>query len=158
RKEIELPDEESGKPAKLLLGRIVDQDSVYINGHFVGTTGYQYPPRRYEIPAGILKGGKNILVVRVINSSGMGGFIKDKPYRLIVAGQSIDLTGDWKYQLGTTANPLPAPTFFQYKPLGLFNAMIAPLTNYSIKGVIWYQGEANTSKPDEYKKLFIELI
>jgi len=158
RKEIELPDEASGKPAKLLLGRIVDQDSVYINAHFVGTTGYQYPPRRYDVPPGVLKGGRNIIVVRVINSSGKGGFIKDKPYRLTVAGQSTDLTGEWKYQLGTTANPLPAPTFFQYKPLGLFNAMIAPLINYSVRGVIWYQGEANTSSPGDYEKLFTALI
>jgi sialate O-acetylesterase len=158
RKEIDLPDQASGKGAKLLLGRIVDQDSVYINGRFVGTTGYQYPPRRYDVPAGVLKGGKNIIVVRVINSSGKGGFIKDKPYRLTVDGQTIDLKGEWKYQLGTIANPLPAPTFFQYKPLGEFNAMIAPLINYSIKGVIWYQGESNASKPDEYAKFFAALI
>jgi sialate O-acetylesterase len=158
RKEIDVPAVMTGIPARLLLGRIVDRDSVYVNGQFAGTIGYQYPPRRYELPAGLLKPGKNTIVIRVINSSGRGGFVPDKPYRLMAAGQTIDLTGSWAYQLGVTADPLPASTFFQYQPGGLFNAMIAPLLPYPIKGVIWYQGEANTGKPAEYRSLFSTLI
>lgn len=158
RKEVDVPASLTGIPAKLLLGRIVDRDSVYVNGRFAGTIGYQYPPRRYELPAGLLKPGKNTIVVRVINSSGRGGFVADKPYQLSAAGQTIDLTGSWSYQLGAAADPLPEPPFFQYKPLGLFNAMVAPLIPYPIKGVIWYQGEANTGKAEEYRRLFPALI
>jgi len=158
RKEINVPQQMAGKPAKLLLGRIVDMDVVYVNGVMSGTTGYQYPPRRYELPAGVLKLGKNIIVVRVINNSGRGGFVLDKPYTLTAAGQTIDLTGEWQYNLGTTAKPLPPSTFFQYKPEGLFNSMIAPLVNYQIRGVVWYQGEANTSNPGVYSKSFPALI
>ena len=41
----------------------------------------------------------------------------------------------------------------QNQPTALYNAMIAPLINYSIKGFLWYQGEANTSRAEEYAKL-----
>ncbi len=146
------------QPAKLLMGRIIDADSVFVNGVFVGTTSYQYPPRRYEVPAGVLQAGKNILTVRVINSSGKGGFVPDKPYTLTVGHKTIDLTGDWKYQLGAEMEPLGPPTFIRWKPGGLYNGMLAPLFNYTIKGAIWYQGESNASRAKEYRTLFPAMI
>ncbi|KAA9355309.1 sialate O-acetylesterase [Larkinella humicola] len=158
RKEIDVPVEMTNKPAKLFLGRIVDSDSVFINGTFVGTIGYQYPPRRYTLPANLLKPGKNTLVVRVINTAGKGGFIPDKPYQLIAGGQTINLKGPWQYQVGATAEAQPGTTFFQYKPEGLFNGMIAPLVKCALKGVIWYQGEANTNNADEYRQTFPAVI
>src|SRR5690606_15851283 len=82
RKKINLPSSMAGRSAKLLLGRIVDSDSVYFNGKFIGTTGYQWPPRRYNVPEGVLKEGENVIVVRVINSSGTGGFVPEKEYSL----------------------------------------------------------------------------
>jgi sialate O-acetylesterase len=158
RKKIEVPASMIDKPAKLELGRIVDADSVFINGKFVGATGYQYPPRRYELPAGILKEGTNTIVIRVVSNSGSGGFVPGKRYELTTANDTVDLKGEWKYKTGSIMKPLPAQTFIRWKPVGLYNAMIAPLTNYSIKGVIWYQGEANTSHPGDYKDLMQTLI
>ncbi len=158
RKDVQVPATMVGNPAKLLLGRIVDADSVFINGVFVGTTGYQYPPRRYNIPSGLLKKGVNTIVVRVISNIGKGGFITDKEYILEAEGQEIDLKGNWKYQVGAIMDPLESQTFIRWKPLGLYNAMIAPLVKYSIKGVIWYQGESNTGRPKEYLTLFPALI
>lgn len=158
RKEIELSESMAGSTATLLLGRIVDWDSVYVNGVFVGTTTYQYPPRRYTIPENILRAGKNVIVVRIINNSGKGGFIKDKPYMLIAGNDTVDLKGEWRYRLGVAMKPLPPQTFIEYKPTGLFNGMIAPLVHYAIRGVIWYQGESNTSNPSEYQQLFPRLI
>jgi len=131
---------------------------VYVNGVLVGTTAYQYPPRRYEIPAGILKPGKNIFVVRVINSAGKGGFVVDKPYWFGVGDDRISLEGKWRYRLGTTAEPLPSTTFFQYQPSGLFNGMIASLVGYRVKGVIWYQGEANAGEAYAYRSMFPTMI
>lgn len=158
RKEIELTAEQAAQPAKLNLGRIVDADSVFINGAFIGTTSYQYPPRWYKVPANVLKAGKNTIVVRIINNSGNGGFVLDKLYNLTVGEQKINLKGEWQYKLGATMEPTPGMTFIRWKPVGLYNAMIAPLLNYRIKGVIWYQGEANTGKPEEYKTLFPTMI
>jgi sialate O-acetylesterase len=159
RKEIDLPASMTGKPARLLLGCIVDSDSVYINGIFVGTTSYQYPPRKYDIPENVLKTGKNTIVVRVVNNTGSGGFVKEKTYQLIAGDQTVDLKGEWQYQIGAIMDPLPEATFVYWRqPLGFYNGMIAPLLNFKIKGVIWYQGESNTGKPLEYRQLFPALI
>jgi sialate O-acetylesterase len=158
RKEVNIPASMIGKDAKLNLGRIVDADSVFVNGIFVGNTTYQYPPRRYIIKSGILKEGINLITIRVINNAGRGGFVEDKPYDLVAGNDRIDLSGEWKYRLGTEMEPLKGETFIRWKPLGLYNAMLAPLLSYSIKGVIWYQGEANTKDPVEYRKLFPALI
>lgn len=147
-----------GKTAHIELGRIVDADSVFVNGNFVGTTSYQYPPRKYTFDTKFLKEGKNEIVVRVINNSGKGGFVTDKPYELVVGDQTLDLKGKWKYKLGAKMEALPSQTFIRWKPVGLYNAMIAPLTNYSIKGVLWYQGESSTKNPSEYGDLMETLI
>ncbi|MFC3158427.1 sugar-binding domain-containing protein [Chryseobacterium arachidis] len=58
RKNFELPASMDGKFARLYLGVMVDSDSVFVNGKFVGSTSYTYPPRKYDIPGGILKQGK----------------------------------------------------------------------------------------------------
>lgn len=163
RKEINVPASIAGKPAKLFMGSIVDADQTYVNGVQVGNITYQYPPRRYEVPATLLKAGKNVIVVRVVNTLGKGGFVPDKPYYLTAGGQSIDLRGDWEYQVGQVYDPIkynnPEMNFaFQNEPRGLYNAMVAPVIQYRIKGILWYQGEANTSKPKEYEQLLPALI
>ncbi|MFC1838641.1 sialate O-acetylesterase [Thermodesulfobacteriota bacterium] len=158
RKEITVPASMTGKPAKLWLGRVVDADTTYVNGKVVGSVTYKYPPRIYDIPGDLLKAGKNVITIRVINNSGQGGFYPDKPYKLSTGDRTIDLKGPWKYKLGAVMEPLPGQTFIRWKPMGLYNAMIAPLLNYKIKGVIWYQGESNAGKPLEYDELFAALI
>ncbi len=158
RRSFDLPTSMAGKPATLDLGRIVDADSVFLNGMFAGTTSYQYPPRWYDIPPGVLRAGKNVVVVRVINSAGKGGFVPDKPYQLSSAGGTVDLRGPWLYRLGARMDPLGSQTFIRWKPLGLYNAMIAPLVKYTMTGVIWYQGESNATRALEYRRLFPALI
>ncbi|MFY9153555.1 MAG: sialate O-acetylesterase [Prolixibacteraceae bacterium] len=158
RKNIELAENLAGKPALLEMGRIVDSDSVFVNGKFAGTTSYQYPPRRYTIEPGILKAGKNNLTVRVVSQSFSGAFIKDKPYQLTIGGQSTDLKGNWKYKIGAKCGPGPSSTFFPGKPLGLFNAMLSPIVNYSLKGMVWYQGESNADRANEYRSVLSTLI
>ncbi|WP_200978051.1 sialate O-acetylesterase [Echinicola sp. 20G] len=144
--------------AYLLLGTIVDSDSVYINGQFVGATAYQYPPRRYSVNKNVLRHGKNVLVARVINERGLGGFVKDKPYQIELNGEIIDLKYDWKYKQGAAMPALPEQTFIRFKPLGLYNAMIAPLKQFSVKGVLWYQGESNVGEAYHYKEQMAALI
>lgn len=159
RKEITLSKSEAGKAAFLNLGRIKDADVTYINGVKVGNVTYEYPPRWYDIPSGILKEGKNIIAVRITNGSGKGQFIADKPYYLEIGGQKIDLTGSWKYKIGAKMQKMaPGQTFIRWKPTGLYNSMINPLINYKVKGFIWYQGESNTGKPKEYGDLLTTMI
>jgi sialate O-acetylesterase len=165
RKEINLPAGMAGKPAKLFLGRIVDADNVYVNGVLSGSVTYQYPPRRYNLPSGLLKPGKNTIVVRVTNNSGKGGFVPEKPYWLVAGTDSIDLRGEWLYKVGQVFRPvaqgpgaLTPVLSMQNEPTGLYNTMVAPLINYRVKGILWYQGESNSGKPQEYGKLLPALI
>lgn len=158
RKEITLPASCSGKQALLELGRIVDSDSVFVNGRFTGTTSYQYPPRRYNIAPGILKAGKNNITVRVVSQTGEGAFIKEKPYQLDVDGQIYDLKGTWKYNIGVRCDPSPFLTFFPGEPLGLYNAMLSPIVSYALKGMVWYQGESNAGRANQYKAVMSTLI
>ncbi len=158
RKEVDIPASMTGKTAKLELGRIVDQDFVYVNGALVGTTGYQYPPRKYSLDSTLLREGKNTLAIRIVSQSGKGGFVLDKPYYLAAGNDTIDLKGNWKYRIGTRMDALEGPTFIRWKPGGLYNKMIAPLVNFNIKGAIWYQGESNTENPSGYGEAFPAMI
>ncbi|MDQ0594306.1 sialate O-acetylesterase [Chryseobacterium ginsenosidimutans] len=159
RKEINLTKNQAGKASFLNLGRIKDADVTYINGTKVGNVTYEYPPRWYDVPAGVLKEGKNVIAVRITNGSGKGQFIADKPYYLEIDGNKIDLKTEWKYKIGTKMGKMaPGQTFIRWKPTGLYNAMINPLINYNIKGAIWYQGESNTGKPQEYGDLLTTMI
>ncbi len=157
RKEIDLPATMIGKPTRVFLGRIVDADVLYINGKQVGATTYMYPQRRYNVPADLLKIGKNIFVVKVTNNGGKGGFVPDKPYCLFSGKDTIDLKGTWQYKVGEVFIPRTGGGFggfsAQNSPTALYNAMIAPATNFAIKGMLWYQGESNSGKAEEYAKL-----
>jgi sialate O-acetylesterase len=162
RKEIDVSALMKTVPAKIFLGRIVDADELYINGIKVGNTTYLYPQRRYTIPDGVLKTGKNLFVVCVTNYNSKGGFVPDKPYELIAANDTIDLTGYWQYKVGAvfTSSKINggAGIALQNQPTALYNSMIAPIIDYTIKGFVWYQGESNTDKPDEYAKLQPAMI
>jgi sialate O-acetylesterase len=149
------------KPAKVFLGRIVDADVLYINGKQVGNTTYMYPQRRYAVSAGVLKPGKNLFVIKVTNNSDKGGFVPDKPYQLIADNDTVDLKGYWQYKVGQVFLPtkgLGGGITVHYQPAALFNAMIAPAVGYTIKGFVWYQGEANSGNAAQYSKLLPAMI
>ncbi|MDP4269211.1 MAG: sialate O-acetylesterase [Bacteroidota bacterium] len=179
RKEFEITDE---KPSsyKLSLGPIDDMDMTYVNGKLVGMTvkdGVWQSGRVYEIPEGILKKGKNVISVKVMDTGGGGGILgkKEQLFLQNSEGGKIELAGEWKYLPSAEYRNGKLYLFgmehskFQEKPFCsiditpgtptvLFNAMIAPLTSYKIKGVIWYQGEANVGKAKQYERLFPALI
>ena len=158
RKDVQIPGKWAGKEAVIRLGCIVDADSVYVNGRFVGTTGYQYPPRIYRIPEGVLKKGLNNITVRIISNGGQPRFVQEKPYKIICEGEEVSLEGNWKYHLGAPMPSAPSMMFFCYKPVCLYNAMIHPLKNLKFTGVLWYQGESNVDRRNEYADLLTAMI
>ena len=158
RKEFELPSSFAGKEAKLSFGNIVEADSVFINGKFVGGRPSQYIARNYDIPTGLLKEGKNSITVRIVCPSGRGGFVPEKQYAIVLNSDTVDLSGTWKYKLGCKMENLVGSTFIMWKATGLYNGMIAPLLPHTIKGVIWYQGESNISRAEQHRSLFPALI
>lgn len=143
----------------LRLGRIRDADEVWINGVRVGNTTYHYPPRRYPVPDNVLKKGENTIAVRITANNLRTEFFPDKAYFIGTSQQRISLAGDWQAKPAVQVNePAPEQTFIRWKPTGLYNAMIAPLTHYPLSGVIWYQGESNTDWPADYSDKLIAMM
>lgn len=158
RKEVELTDRFAGRNAVLRLGCIVDADSVFVNGIFVGSTSYQYPPRIYPVPGDLLKQGKNTIAIRLISHTEQARFVEDKPYKLIFDDGEIDLRRNWKYKIGARMPARQSPPSVEQRATGYYNGMIAPLNKLSFSGAIWYQGESNTSRYHEYGELMTSLI
>lgn len=158
-KSFEVDKKYLNRKCRLFLGCIVDADSVYINGVYVGSTAYQYPPRKYEIPSSLLKEGKNEITIRVIDQNGKGGMVEGKVYGILFPeGDTINLKGKWLLKVGCTMPKMESQVFIQWKSHALYNTMLTPLFHYPVKGILWYQGEANVHKPDDYFDLMKELI
>ncbi|MEO8254622.1 MAG: sialate O-acetylesterase [Flavobacterium sp.] len=170
RKEIEIPASAIGKPLELSLGGIVLKDSTYFNGKFIGTNEGYIKKRLYSVPENLVKLGKNIIVIQVKGiTDEFGGFV-GTPEDLYVhfGNQKIALAGDWLYKTGPDISNIPDPGIYAnfndaipQNPSLLYNAMIAPIIPYTMKGVIWYQGESNADsfeKASQYYSLFPALI
>jgi sialate O-acetylesterase len=160
KKEFDLPAGTEGKSLTLSLGPIDDIDVTYVNGKQVGNTIGHDKNREYVIDASLLKPGKNTIVIKVTDTGGGGG-LYGKPEQLYAEanGQKVELAGDWQYKasaLNTQFGIIDGgPNSF---PSQLYNAMIAPIINYGIKGGIWYQGESNAFEGYKYRTLFADMI
>lgn len=158
RKRIYL-DEVPKQGGILKLGILIEADLTYVNGELVGRTDCQYPPRRYTVPAALLKKGENEITVKVLVTDGICRFWEEQEYSLTVGGNCYDLTGSWEYAEGAfQAEPFVPKTFFEYLPSGVYHAMIAPLADVPVCGMLWYQGESNTGEPAQYGEKFQVLV
>ena len=171
RTSVEIPAEWSGKELMLSLGAIDEVDMTYFNGVQVGTTGYEIKdfwevPRKYTIPAKLVKPGKAVIAIREANSFGASGLfgpaaewyiaLKDEP------SKRISLNGGWRHRveglldrsIGLQRPPNPGgsnlPANHHCQPTTLFNAMMAPWRRYAFRGEIWYQGEHDCGRWEEY--------
>lgn len=142
----------------LYLGDIIDSDRTYINGQFVGETAYRYPPRKYRIPAGLLREGTNLIACRVVINGGVGGFVPDHPYYLDTGSERLDISGIWKMKKQTEAVPASLVLFPPSLPTGLYNASLYPLRGVEFAGMLWYQGESNASAPEGYSEKFTAMM
>ena len=169
RQHIYINKEHARKPARLLLGTLFDQDITYLNGQEIGHTYYQYPPRRYDIPEGLLREGDNVIAVRFINKYGAVHFIPEKPYMLCFGDDRysqnplpedvIPLGETWKMHVGAEMPSCPSgDVSLQNLPTTLYNAVLHPLAPYAINGVVWYQGESNTGNPAPYADYLKKLM
>lgn len=163
-KDVELPAHWQGKPLKLILGAIDDNDITYVNGAKVGeTVGYDQI-RKYTVPATANNGSLLHIAVRVFDGAGDGGIYggTERPRLEGPNGEQLSLVGDWKCKVGYDLAKLPTkPNAMEgpNRPTVLYNAMVKPFVDFKIKGAIWYQGESNVdSKDAPYQQLLPALI
>jgi sialate O-acetylesterase len=163
RTSVDIPQEWLDSDLTLSLGEIDDNDITYFNGEQAGAVDGYNIVRTYIIPARMVKAGKNTICVRITDTGGAGGFSGDAKdmYLAHPTQQKITLAKPWRYQTGVNAKdlpPLPASPSDPNRPSVLYNAMIAPIAGFPIRGALWYQGEANADRPVQYRALFPLLI
>tara|TARA_A100001015_G_scaffold76854_1_gene85321 strand:+ start:2222 stop:4357 length:2136 start_codon:yes stop_codon:yes gene_type:complete len=161
---------------------------IYINGEKIGSSlmdlsGADYiskkHDKKYNIDSKILKVGTNILMVRVLGIASLGeikikssnagiSFIKNWKSK-ILAEEAFQID-NFKYPYTSfysynnqniKFSDIPEKFFLKHNTLSsLYNGMMHPLLNYTIKGFIWYQGESNVGGDGElaYKKIFPLMI
>ena len=158
----------------LTIGGVDDMDATYINGEYIGGlvgAGQHHALREFIVPKSILKKGENTIAIRAIDTGGPGEILGS--ILLKSEATTISLEGEWKsklvadiyngqfvsYDSDTDITKRPnLGSLNSNSPTVLYNAMIAPLVPYTIKGAIWYQGESNVSRDEQYEKLFPMMI
>lgn len=166
RRTIDIPAAWEGKELVLYPGYTDDIDTTYWNGAKIGFHNRTTNARNYRVPADLVKAGRTTIAIRVFDFNLNGGITGPaENLRLELAADAtakLSLAGPWKYKAGKTVkqwSPSPGDARFDNnQPTVLYNTMIAPLTPFAVRGVIWYQGESNSHIPKPYRTLFPALI
>jgi sialate O-acetylesterase len=164
RRTVVLPDPLPAGMPLLFLGSIERMDTAYINGKHVGGSAWVENPRVYPLFGSVLKPGKNLIAIRVLKTKPVGGFLgKPEELHLALGDKSIiPLAGKWKGKLSVDARPpqtLPiAYENWPVMPTVLYEGMLAPIAPISIAGVLWYQGEQNSERGFQYRRILPAMI
>ena len=151
RRTVDVPANGAGRDLQLDLGSIDDNDTTYWNGTPIGGANGWQLKRSYTVPGALVKAGRNVIAVRVLDTGGGGG-MSGPELSMLSGGQTVSLAGDWKFKQGPEFKSLPAAPQSDFNaPTVLYNAKIAPLAPAAIKGIAWYQGESNSDNLGEAK-------
>lgn len=171
RKTVNIPEELAGKDLDLSLSTIDDCDEVFFNGEKVGATGIDTPQywsvlRHYPVPGRLVRAGANTVAVRVIDHAfdgGIGGnarnlYLGTGTTRIPLAGDDWKMRPEFLLEKDFPVRPGAPTNPALYHPASLYNAMIAGLQRFPVRGVLWYQGEGNTGNAKLYARTFPALI
>jgi sialate O-acetylesterase len=172
RTSVMLSAEQAGQSATLSLGSVDEMDQTWINGRPIGAAAANTridstpiigpgPGRNYRLPRGTLRPGRNVIAVNVLDTYATGGLIGPADQRALrlADGSTVPLGNEWQYQIPPDPGEAPRPPWDPVRGLGaLYNGMIAPLADLSIRGIAWYQGEANTTQGAQYQDLLTRLM
>ncbi len=162
---IDIPKQWQDQNLIIELGPIDDIDITWWNGEKIGETKkegfYWAAERKYKIPAQFINTQKNVLTVRVVDFIAIGGIYGEKSqleiYPEAKPQESINIAGDWFYKTTASLPKLQLPENAN-RPSALFNGMLSPIIPYTLKGAIWYQGESNVGRAEQYERLFPKMI
>lgn len=170
RKVIALTAEEAARTgARLQLGEIDNFDVAWVNGQRVGSTLLNEPDRDarsaardYAVPDGVLREEENVLLLQIVDVRRIADFGRnvDAPAIVWPNGERLLLKSGWKMQIVEDIGARPDTLEAKMKDIGsfLWNGMVAPLTPAAFRGVIWYQGESNAERAEQYRLLFPDMI
>ena len=156
---------------------IDDMDDFFVNGKKVGSTVGYNTPREYTIPKAVLTKGENSFAFRVVDTGGGGGFMSEINLVNTTSAEKTNISKNWQFRQTAgikgsklllfnknqkaLENPpagIESYSLNSHTPTVLFNGMINPIIPYNIKGAIWYQGESNVGRAEQYLKLFPGMI
>jgi sialate O-acetylesterase len=154
---VNLTARQAKQAAKLTVGHADDVDTTWVNGIAVGSNANPDALRTYDLDKGVLKAGKNLIVVNVLDLYAGGGLhgTKDEFVLTLADGTKVPFGEAWEYKVApqSVGEPLRAPWDATAGLSVIANAMIAPLGEFPLRGVAWYQGESNTGAASFYQAL-----
>ncbi|HKO77622.1 MAG TPA: sialate O-acetylesterase [Flavobacterium sp.] len=155
---FDLPENFNQEKFHLDLNHVKDYSTTWVNGKIVGETFGNNNWCDYYVDVSLLQKKGNVIIVRILNIEGKGGF-NFHPFW----GTPI-LNGNWVYKadIPFDKTTFVVPNIVNVSPFSnptiLYNSMISPIKEMPIKGVIWYQGESNAGRAEEYNTLFPAMI
>jgi sialate O-acetylesterase len=168
RRTVSIPAGAAKKPLSVTLGNVEMLEDLWWNGEKVGGTTLEKfetgrNPRKHQVPDRLVREGANELLLRIWSPAKTPHFtVWEESFK---AGP-VSLVGPWQMARESShaapkTDPPKAPRELptvQTAPARAFNGMIAPLVPYGIAGVIWYQGENNVSRAEQYHATFPAII
>ena len=172
RKTLHLPEAWRGQDLLLRIPGVDKHDIAFVNGVQVGATGHGMETewyaaeRLYRIPADLVADGAVTLAIRAwsfIYAGGVGSADGDFSLERADGAGFIDLQGEWRWKIeldyGRVAGGVAGLVAGNCNaPHALFDAKIAPLAPFALRGAIWYQGEDNANNCGDYRELLGALV
>ena len=160
---VDIPASWEGKDVSFNLQNVDDDDWTYWNGKLIGQTVGFNLFRRYTVPGKLVKAGKTVIAVRVLDTHLNCGILGEKDRLALTCGdETMIISGEWKYCIGSSQSDVDALPQEKYTrmdyPSNLYNTMIHPLLPFNIRGAIWYQGESNADNAAQYAETLPIMI
>ena len=103
-----------------------------------------------------------VIAICCLDTGGGGGFGSGGSMMIAKDTEGVELSGPWRVRKGLSKSAVPEIPYTRgvdhWTPSALYGGMIEPVRPYGVRGMLWYQEEANVASPDEYRLLFPAMI